>query len=104
VQLQPALGDGTRLELAERPFVDDVNVVGVVEKTGSDPGLRKKCRQTSHLMDALTKGEGPLRKEKKKDAHLCTNKNQAQNVLISKTSTAPRYKRLNERTPIITNT
>jgi len=40
VIFEHALGDGTDLVFAESPFVDDVGVTGVVEKTGSDPWLR----------------------------------------------------------------
>ena len=39
VRLKNVLGDRARLELTESPFVDDVIVAGVVEKTGSYPRL-----------------------------------------------------------------
>ena len=45
--LELALGYGTRLELTESPFVDDIVIAGVIENTRGDPGLNNQCRQTS---------------------------------------------------------
>ena len=59
VKLQRVLSDRTWLKLAKSPFVDDSVVVGVVEKTWSNPGLQIECRQTFRdSFDTLFKMEG----------------------------------------------
>ena len=44
VPFENLLSDRTRLELAERPFIDDVGIAGFFKKTGGDPGLYNRFR------------------------------------------------------------
>jgi len=48
------LGVGTRLKLTKSPFVDDLVVASVIEKTWSNPGLHDECRQNSCLINTPT--------------------------------------------------
>ena len=49
--LKSSLGVGARLKLAKSPFIDDIDVSGVIEKTWSDPGLCDKHCKNSRPTD-----------------------------------------------------
>ena len=58
--LQLSQGRGRTLKLAEGPFVDNSVVPGVVEKTGGNPRLHNRYRQTPHPIEYLDQKGGAI--------------------------------------------
>jgi len=87
VVFERAFGDGFHLVFTESPFINDVGVAGVIEKSGCDPWLRNRCRQTS------VKGGG---KTETKWVRTSVDISRVQNVFVSILATASDYDRLDE--------